>query len=601
MKKIGFFENLRRPGKSLLLAIDKFHFILSICFLLIIIYDTGFEFNDAKKLFFKDLYLLYISIFSTIILFKIIILSLKKEYKKIRRFDIGIMIFALGILIFNILIKEVDPRPWYIDIISESTSLRIFIVFIFFASLSKYLLQAQVAFTNPTLLFVSSFLVLILVGTFLLLLPAATNHSLSIIDAFFTSTSAVCVTGLVVVDTATYFTDFGKHIILFLIQVGGLGIMTFSTFIGFIFTGSSHIRTSIHMKEFVMEERIGKILSTIGKIYLFTLSIELIGAFFIWTSIKNNPVFTPIQAIDFSIFHSISAFCNAGFSTLPNGLYEESLRFNYNLHWVISFLIIIGGIGFPVMFNLSNTFLHFFINKYNHLFKNKIYLHQSRHLNVHTKLVLITTFFLLLLGFFAFLFAEYNNILKDLSVWGKISTSFFGSVSPRTAGFNTFDMESLTVATVLIYMLLMWIGASPASTGGGLKTTTFAVAILNTISISKNKDRIEVFGREISSESVRRALAVFVLSFLVIGIGVFSIMSFNPELAVINVAFECFSAFSTVGLTIGVTHNLAAPSKIVLIILMFLGRVGTLTILIGIISDVKALNYRYPTENVHII
>jgi Trk-type K+ transport system membrane component len=204
------------------------------------------------------------------------------------------------------------------------------------------------------------------------------------------------------------------------------------------------------------------------------------------------------------------------------------------------------------------------------------------------------------LGFLSYYYFESENTLKGLSGYGKFVTAFFGSVTPRTAGFNTVDMTALAVPTVLIYLILMWIGASPGSTGGGLKTSTFAVAVLNTLSVAKGKERVEVFSREISNDTIKKAFAVIQLSFLVIGLGVFMVMLFNPEMNILDVAFEIFSAFSTVGLSLGITAGLSTGSKIVVTVIMFLGRVGTLTVLVALVKKVRSQNYKYPEESVFI-
>ena len=212
----------------------------------------------------------------------------------------------------------------------------------------------------------------------------------------------------------------------------------------------------------------------------------------------------------------------------------------------------------------------------------------------------VSTLILLVIGFITYWIFEEQNTLAGLEGYGKLVTAFFGSVTPRTAGFNTVDMTQLAVPTVLIYLILMWIGASPGSTGGGLKTTTFAVAVLNAISIAKGKDRVEVFNRQIDPETVRKAFAVILLSFLVIGMGVFMVLLFNPELDILDVAFEVFSAFATVGLSLGITAKLTTGSKLVISLIMFLGRVGTLTVLVAFIRKTRSLRYKYPQESVFI-
>jgi Trk-type K+ transport system membrane component len=220
--------------------------------------------------------------------------------------------------------------------------------------------------------------------------------------------------------------------------------------------------------------------------------------------------------------------------------------------------------------------------------------------NISTKLSLYTYGILVVVGIVTFGIFEGNSTLEGLSPYGKIVTTIFGAVTPRTAGFNTVDMTMLTIPTILIYLILMWIGASPGSTGGGLKTSTFAVAILNTLSIATGKKRVEIFMRQISNETLQKAFAVIALSFLVIGLGVFLVMLFDPHLPLIDVAFEVFSAFSTVGLSLGITSQLGTASKLVIMICMFMGRVGTLTVLIAIVRKAGQHRYKHPEENVFI-
>ncbi|MDA1268997.1 MAG: ATPase [Bacteroidetes bacterium] len=454
---------------------------------------------------------------------------------------------------------------------------------------------------HPALIFILSFSLLIVVGTLLLKLPNATVQGITWIDAFFTATSAVCVTGLIVVDTATAFTGFGQTILLILFQLGGLGIMTFTSFFGFFFKGGQSLQSQLFLKDYINEDNIGKVGSTLIKIILFTVIFELLVGLFIYFLIDARLFDNNFERLFFSLFHSISAFCNAGFSTLTNGLYEVGFRTSYHVHLVLALSIIVGGIGFPVMVSfaqmakrISNNWYKVFTRK------DSFYHHTPRVFNINTRITTTTTGILLIVGFATYWIFEQNNTLAGLDGYPKFVTAFFGSVTPRTAGFNTVDMTQLAVPTVLIYLVLMWIGASPGSTGGGLKTNTFAVAILNAISFTKGKDRVEVFKRQIDPETVRKAFAVILLSFIVIGLGVFLVLFFNPELAMLDVAFEVFSAFSTVGLSLGITAKLTTASKIVVSIIMFLGRVGTLTILVAFIRKTRSLRYKYPQEAVFI-
>lgn len=448
---------------------------------------------------------------------------------------------------------------------------------------------------KPAIIIVGSFIFLILIGTALLLLPNATTNGISIIDAFFTSTSAVCVTGLIVVDTATAFTSLGKGIILFLIQLGGLGIMTFTFFFGFFFRGNTSFQSQLFLKDALNESNMGQVFKTLLKIVLFTLVIEIIGAYLLYIQIDGELLFR----VKTAVFHSISAFCNAGFSTFSDGLIDASIQTNYGFHTIIAILLILGGIGFPVAFSYYLLLKHFIRNKIRQFLYPKLgYQHKPHVINAGIRLIVFTTLWLISIGTLLFLITEWNNSLASLPWYGKLSNAFFASVTPRTAGFNTIDYSLLRNPSVIITMLLMWIGASPGSTGGGIKTSTFTVAILSTFSIARGKEGVEYSGTEFSTDSIRRAFAVITLSVLIITASVLFTSTFNPELNFKAICFECISAYSTVGLSLGITSSLSVGSKVVIILTMFIGRVGALTILIGILRRVVVKSYKYPKQDV---
>ena len=483
----------------------------------------------------------------------------------------------------------------------ENSLTHLLIFLLFFIDLSRLSIGINKLSIHPALIFILSFLILIGVGTLLLKLPNATTSGISWVDAMFTATSAVCVTGLIVVDTATAFTPLGQTFIMVLFQIGGLGMMTFTSFFGFFFKGGQSLQSELFLKDYINEDNIGQVGSTLVKIIVFTLGIEALAAIMIYFSLPEY-LFSGMQdQFFFSVFHSISAFCNAGFSTLSLGLYEEGFREQYNVHLILAFSIILGGFGFPVIVAYFQVVKGLFNRWFNLITEKEHFFHHiPRLINVNTKLITYTTIILLIVGFVTYWIFEQDHSLKGLSGYGKVVTAFFGSVTPRTAGFNTVDMRSMAIPTVLIYLILMWIGASPGSTGGGLKTSTFAVAVLNAFSVAKGKDRVEVFKRQLDPDTVNKAFAVILLSFLVIGTGVFLVLWFNPELAILDVAFEIFSAFSTVGLSLGITGQLSVGSKIVVSVIMFLGRVGTLTVLVAFVKKARTLRYKYPREGVFI-
>lgn len=568
--------------------------IISFFILTITIYKLGFQHDDIRFYYIQKIILfshLVIIISFIIRLF----FSLKNKLKI--RIIFGELLFILLLSFF--IVQHFLYQEYFKEILGNWYSFfeNFYIValnsIIFLVEFSKRSLNFLNKI-NPSLLFVASFLLLIILGTLLLMLPGATNHKISITDAFFTATSAVCVTGLTTLDTATTFTFFGKSIIMVLIQLGGLGVMTFTTFFGLFFTNSSSFKDQLLIKDLINSDTLSEIYKTLLKIILFTFIIESIGAILIWFTLDPTLSINS-DNIKFSIFHSISAFCNAGFSTKSMGMMDPFISHNYLLHLVIAMLIILGGIGFPILLNYYKLFKHLVFNAIR-ILQGKRYMHKPHIININSRIVLITTFWLLIFGTVFFMIFEWNHLLKDKTLGEKLVYSFFASVTPRTAGFNTIDYSQILPVTMLLTMFLMWIGASPSGTGGGIKTSTFAIAILNIFSFAKGKDRIEVYLREISHQTVRKAFAIIFLSLIVIGIAIVLISTFNPELSFNKIIFECFSAYGTVGLSMGITPLLSDASKWVIIITMFLGRIGTLTIFIAFIRKVKTKRYKYPTD-----
>lgn len=454
---------------------------------------------------------------------------------------------------------------------------------------------------NPATLFVLSFIVLIVVGTGLLSLPRATASTLSFLDTLFTSTSAACVTGLIVVDTATAFTTTGKAILLFIIQVGGLGIITFTYFFSFVFQGSASLQSTIAMRSMLSAENIGGTLRTILRIVVITLSVELAGAVLLWFALGGNFPLTGVEKFGFVVFHAVSAVCNAGFSTLSAGLFDTHVSHNYAFQLVIILLVILGGIGFTVLTGLGRSIKAWFVTLFLRVLRGERRHFPGASLTVNNRLVLRTTFWLLLVGFVAFAVLEYDGILKSHGTWaGKITTALFASVTPRTAGFNTFDLTAVSIPALLVITGLMWIGASPGSTGGGIKTTTFALAVLNFLNVARGKSRIEFGRRQVAAESVQKAFSVIILSLLLIVSAATVLTYTDPGIAPHKLFFEVVSAVGTVGLSLNVTPFLSDAGKVVIIFCMFLGRVGMLTILTAIARQVLSSRYRYPEQTVQV-
>lgn len=440
----------------------------------------------------------------------------------------------------------------------------------------------------PGALFILSFVLIIGIGTLLLLLPRAALLPLSFLDALFTATSAVCVTGLAVVDTGTAFTPLGKFIILVLIQVGGLGIMTLTTFFAIFFSGGISVRERLLMSALLSEENIGEISSILLRITVLTFSIEAAGAILLyWMRGGTLFAFDPYLFYS-SIFHSVSAFCNAGFSLYSNGLYEETIRNNYAYHSVIMILIILGGLGFTVISESLRAL---------QLWKPRMYRMQNR-LSVFARLALLTAAILIVGGTASIYLLESSYSFRELGVADALFQSLFLSVTCRTAGFGIWPMEVLSAPTIFIMMLLMWIGASPGSTGGGIKTTTLAIAVLNIRNTLLDRNRLEIFFRHIAYESVRKAFTIILLSVFFIGVITILIMFIEPGRTPLDLMFEVVSAMGTVGLSRNITGLLGAGAKGLIIITMFVGRVGILTILYAFVRPVGEVHYKFPEENI---
>ncbi|TNE54043.1 MAG: ATPase [Bacteroidetes bacterium] len=468
----------------------------------------------------------------------------------------------------------------------------------FIRELSEVKLNYKRTVLNPAQLFVTSFLMIILLGAFLLMLPNATHGGISFVDALFTSTSAVCVTGLIVVDTGSYFTEFGQVIIIVLIQIGGLGILTFASYFSYFFKGGSSYENQLALNDMTSSQKLGEVFSTLKYVILITFGIEFFSGALIYSSLEAENFPSQYDQIFFSGFHAISAFCNAGFSTLSNSLYESGYRYNYFLQLTVIITFFLGGLGFPIVSNLVK-YLKYTLKKLLSFGKNRVP-YKPWVLNLNSRITLITTLSITVVAFVAFYILEYNNTLAEHEGFGKVVTALFGATTPRTAGFNSIDTGAMLFPTTMMVFMLMWIGASPASTGGGIKTSTFAIATLNILSLAKGKTRIEIFRREIAEISVRRAFAIITLSLMVIGMGVILISIFDSEKKLIDIGFECFSAYSTVGMSLGITADLSSASKLVLVGVMFAGRVSMLTIIIAFFKKVKHKNYRYPTEEITI-
>lgn len=436
---------------------------------------------------------------------------------------------------------------------------------------------------TPTKVIIIGYLVIILAGTILLSLPIATRSGTPapLFDAIFTATSATCVTGLVVVDTYSFWAPFGQLVILLLIQVGGMGFITMAIAIVRFTHVKIGLKQRLILQESIAAPKVGGIVRLAGFIFKFVIAMELIG--FIVIATRFCPQFGFFRGLYFSLFHSISSFCNAGFDLLgyvSPGSSLTSFSGDVVVNTVTMILTIVGGIGFFVWDDIRN-------NKFN-----------FRHYALQTKLVLTATAVLIIVPTIAIMFIESGNFsLENMSGPARIMAILFQSITTRTAGFNTLDLTQLAHATLLIFVLLMMIGGSPGSTAGGMKTTTFAVMLLCVRSYFRKQESISVFKRRLNDEILRRACIIFVLYLILTFLATIMISAIDG-FPIMESLFESASAIGTVGLSLGITPQLSAIPRIMVILLMYFGRVGCLTFLYAMMKPSVAVPYKLPLDNI---
>jgi potassium uptake TrkH family protein len=444
---------------------------------------------------------------------------------------------------------------------------------------------------GPAGTLILSFVILIASGTALLMLPEMTTLGhIRFIDALFTSTSASCVTGLTVLDTSSFYSLKGQIIIMLLIQLGGINIVSFATFFATFYGGSGGIRQQSLLKDLLATRGLSDTRLILRRILAFSFLIELAGALFIFITWRESlSHYSTAKQIFHSVFHSISAFNNAGFSTFPGGLMNPHVSANYLSHWVIACLIILGGIGFSVLQDVFG--LKSIMQRRRQRWKK---------LQVQSKIVLFTSAALVLSGTVIIFFLEIDSVFEGKNFFGTLTSSVFQAITARTAGFNTIDTGRLSQPALLLVMVLMYIGASPGSTGGGIKTTTFLTLFKASVATIKGKKNIEAFKHNISFETVDKAYSVALFSFVLIVISTFILSITEKEFSFVSLLFEEVSAFSTVGLSMGITPYLSDPGRLIIIVSMFIGRIGTLTLAIAFLKKASFKSYSYPRADIMI-
>lgn len=592
------------------MALMAFSFMANLGALCVIVggvLEFGFELTN--KLI-RELDLVYFWAWSMFLIERVGRIILTKPGKRKSAFSfLGWIINGLLMLTLIPIIVEffkIDHNIGLISILGNREAHLLILFLIAFIELSNTVITSMGRKTNPALAMAVSFMFIILAGSGLLLMPRCIQPGvhLSWIDSLFTATSAVCVTGLTTIDVPSTFTSFGQMVIIMLIQVGGLGIMTITSFFALFFMSNTSIYSQMLVRDMVSSKSLASLWSTLLNIFGFTAALELAGAVCIFLNIHGTIGLDLRHELFFSVFHSVSAFCNAGFSNYPDGMSAPELMVGGHcwLYVILSLLIILGGIGYPVLVNMKAV-----VTKRARLIWRWLRGRRYASLSIpnlydlNTKIVLKTTAVLIVSGTVLIAFFEWDNTFAGLQTHEKLTQAFFNAVSPRTAGFISVNLNSMCLQSIFIYTLLMWIGGASQSTAGGVKVNAFAVAILNIRSILRGSDRVEFAGREVSTDSIRRANAAVFVSVVVLSFFVFLVTLTDPDLPLKAIVFECVSAFATVGSSLGITSQLQDASKVLLVVLMFIGRVGVVTLAQGLLKQYKNQNYyKLPQDNITI-
>ena len=592
------------------MALMAFSFMANLGALCVIVggvLEFGFELTN--KLI-RELDLVYFWAWSMFLIERVGRIILTKPGKRKSAFSfLGWIINGLLMLTLIPIIVEffkIDHNIGLISILGNREAHLLILFLIAFIELSNTVITSMGRKTNPALAMAVSFMFIILAGSGLLLMPRCIQPGvhLSWIDSLFTATSAVCVTGLTTIDVPSTFTSFGQMVIIMLIQVGGLGIMTITSFFALFFMSNTSIYSQMLVRDMVSSKSLASLWSTLLNIFGFTAALELAGAVCIFLNIHGTIGLDLRHELFFSVFHSVSAFCNAGFSNYPDGMSAPELMVGGHcwLYVILSLLIILGGIGYPVLVNMKAV-----VTKRARLIWRWLRGRRYASLSIpnlydlNTKIVLKTTAVLIVSGTVLIAFFEWDNTFAGMQTHEKLTQAFFNAVSPRTAGFISVNLNSMCLQSIFIYTLLMWIGGASQSTAGGVKVNAFAVAILNIRSILRGSDRVEFAGREVSTDSIRRANAAVIVSVVVLSFFVFLVTLTDPDLPLKAIVFECVSAFATVGSSLGITSQLQDASKVLLVVLMFIGRVGVVTLAQGLLKQYKNQNYyKLPQDNITI-
>lgn len=567
-----------------------------------VVWQIGFEDDDEILDFCVQMNSWILLVIGIVQIYKL--LGYWRTPNKTPLFEIGYAIFTWGYVYFakghNLDPGEIMPEwqtwlmnPWIINCT---------VLVIAFYELSRESLAILTHRFNPMIIFAGSFALIIFIGTGLFLMPKAHVGHLSFIDAFFTATSATCITGLTVIDVSTQLSFFGQLILMVIVQLGGLGVMSFTSFFALSVTGKASIQNRIIIKDLVSADNISDIFTTLKRIMYVTLTLEAITAWCLYVQIgENMPTLAEEDRVFYALFHAVISFCNAGFSCIPAELNDSFLIHSNGVQWILALTVVFGSAGFPLQSSAIDWVKHKFRVLFIHLFRGKNReIFRPRLIDASCRLMFWTHLILLVSSTLIFMLTEMSYTQSDNSLWERFTESFFLSINSRSCGMAVEDLNMMAPSTIALVIALMWIGGAPLSTGGGIKVTTFALAMLTLRNAVLGRDNIQIFGRRISRTSIQRAMATIALSVIGILLSYVLVLTFSPDIAPNKALFEVVSGLTTTGLSLGATPDLNTASKIVLILDMFIGRIGLLAFMMIFIVPVPEPKAKYPTEGITI-
>ena len=596
-----FFSHFEAPLATISFVLSVMSAVASLSCLISLIIYIGYDLSAPDRQFIWNLLRISQGIFAANVIYDLVMrfrITIRESRAIKWIVDIALLLTVLAWIYPN---PEHPWIPWLKTLLYSRKFLFIVLGAFSMVNLSYTLSRIPSRRTNPSLLMAASFIFFIIIGSFVLMLPKCTYHGISYFDSLFVSSSAVCITGLTPVDIPSTFTPLGIIVLSVLVQLGGLGVITFTSFFALFFTGNTSIYNQLLIRDMIYSKSMNALMPTLLYVLGFTIIVEIGGAFAVYFTVPDTLGLGIEDKIMFSAFHSMSSFCNAGFSCLPGGMANEALMHsNQYIYIVTSVLIFAGAIGFPILVNFKEILKCYILRawyKFTGRRKRKIAM-QMHIYDLNTKIVLATTITILIISSVAFFVLEGSNSMSGMSTYEKIVQAVFNSLITRSAGYASINPNSFLDVTILLILLQMVIGGSSQSMAGGIKVNTLGAILLNLRSVLFGHEGTSAFNRTINHASVRRANAIMTVAAIGLTAYCIVLLVLEPHLPTKSVIFEVVSALFTVGSSLGITPMLSDASKAVLCSAMFLGRVGILSLLCGLMTSKRDLSPHLPTDNI---